>query len=206
MRMNSEIDRMRRHSPELDAAAAAVTDRTTLELVGQATVRDAPAAALPAMRAVLRAVYGQYRDAMPAPVFAAYLANVLDLDRHTEGGQPLVAEVDGRVVGTAVYFADAASEGVGWTSGWAGVRLVGVHPAYRGRGIARRIMAATERRAREDGAAVLALHTAEFMTSALALYQHLGYRRNPEFDVDVTGYLGITEAEPLIALALTRDL
>ncbi len=60
--------------------------------------------------------------------------------------------------------------------------LLSVPPERRGQGIARALMTECARRARAAGSDVLALHTMEMMTSAMALYETLGFARDPEHD------------------------
>jgi len=56
--------------------------------------------------------------------------------------------------------------------GWASGRALAVHPAARGNGAARALLATGERLARQAGAPVLAFHTMSFMTGAIALYDY----------------------------------
>lgn len=60
------------------------------------------------------------------------------------------------------------------------VKRVFVDPAFRGRGLGKRIMAHVEARALESGLALLRLETGIRQHEALAMYLGLGYRlRNP---------------------------
>jgi hypothetical protein len=63
-----------------------------------------------------------------------------------------------------------------------------------------------QRRAVEDGAEVLALHTAESMVGARALYDRLGFQRVPDLDADLRNYLGSCGQGPVPALAYIRPL
>jgi ribosomal protein S18 acetylase RimI-like enzyme len=58
-------------------------------------------------------------------------------------------------------------------------------------------------RARAAGAPVLCLHTAAFMTAAVALYEAMGFRRAPAYDFDVPAGGG---APPVAILAYRLDL
>jgi predicted N-acetyltransferase YhbS len=169
------------------------------------SVRDARPADHPAVRGVLLAAYREHASALPPAVFDRYLADLLDLDGRSRTGRLLVAEHDRRVVGTVTYYDDAAAEGVGWPSGWAGLRALGVDPAARRLGIGRALMDACLERARAAGAAVLCLHTAEFMAAAVAMYLGMGSRRVPSFDFDATGHLGLG-GRPVRVIAFRLDL
>ena len=86
---------------------------------------------------MIAAAFAQYRHEAPAPLFEAYLEQSRNLAARWHIAEVLVAEIDGRIAGTVTFFADASSEGMGLPEGWAGVRTLAVHPAARGRGIAR---------------------------------------------------------------------
>jgi ribosomal protein S18 acetylase RimI-like enzyme len=57
------------------------------------------------------------------------------------------------------------------------VRMVGVHPDARRRGIAAALLADVEERARRAGRSRMTLHTTQRMLPAQAMYERLGYRR-----------------------------
>jgi GNAT superfamily N-acetyltransferase len=152
------------------------------------------------------AAYRQYADLIPPDVFSPYQVDVLDLERHARLGRLFVAEVDGRVRGSATFYPDASVQGYGLPPGWATGRALAVHPAARGLGIARIMLATFERLAREDGAPVFAFHTASFMTGAMALYERLGYCRAPEFDFNMAARYSRFGAEPIMSLAFFRHL
>jgi ribosomal protein S18 acetylase RimI-like enzyme len=90
--------------------------------------------------------------------------------------------------------------------GWASGRALAVHPAARGNGAARTLLATGQRLAREAGAPVLAFHTVSFMTDAIALYERLGYCRAPEFDFDWAAHHGGSGAAPITAVAFLCHL
>ena len=118
-------------------------------------------------------------------------------------GRLLVAEHDRRVVGAVTFYEDAAAEGLGWPAGWAGLRALGVDPAARRLGVGRALMDACLERALAARAPVLCLHTAAFMTAAVALYGAMGFRRAPTFDFEVPAGGG---APPVAILAYRLDL
>jgi len=68
------------------------------------------------------------------------------------------------------------------------------------------LLTALEDRARAAGAGVFAFHTSAFMTTAVALYERLGYCRAPRFDIDVNAHYGVPAARPWPALAYLRRL
>ena len=103
------------------------------------------------------------------------------------------------------FYDDAAAEGFGWPSGWAGVRALGVDPAVRGLGVGRTLMRACVERAVAGGAGVLCLHTARFMTAAMAMDEAMGFRRAPSYDFDANEHLRLG-GDPVPILAYRLDL
>ena len=184
-----------------DIGTAVATRQDTAPLV-----RDAVPADYPAIREVVIAAYRQYADLIARDIFSPYLADLLDLERHAGNGRLLVAEVDDQVRGFAAFYPDASVQGFGLPPGWASGRALAVHPEVRGHGVARALLAAVERLAREAGAPVFAFHTASFMTGAIALYDRLGYRRAPEFDFDMAARFGRFGAAPIKSIAYCRHL
>ena len=164
-------------------------------------VREAQRSDRRAVRAVLLAAHRQYAAVLPPSVFGPYLADLLDLDARPDG-KLLVAEHDRRVVGTVTFYEDAAAEALGWPAGWAGLRALGVDPAARGHGAGRALTDACLERALAARAPVLCLHTAAFMTAAVAIYEAMGFRRAPEFDFEVPA----GGAPPVAILAYRLDL
>jgi len=169
-------------------------------------VRDASPADYPAIRRVVLAAYRQYADLIARDIFLPYLADLLDLDKHARHGRLLVVEADGRIRGFGAFYPDASVQGLGWPPGWASGRALAVHPDARGHGVARALLAACERLARDCGAPVFAFHTASFMTDAIALYDRLGFCRAPEFDVDMAARYSRFGAAPITAIAYLRQL
>jgi predicted N-acetyltransferase YhbS len=170
----------------------------------RATVRRATLADHLAIHQVLRAAFGQYRSTLSAETYARYLTDLTDLEARRRAAELLVAERAGRVVGTVTFFPDASNQGFGWPSGCAGVRALGVAPGERG-GVGRLLMEECVRRAEDVGATALTLHTADFMTAAIALYERLGFEHAPAFDVEV-GHLAGGEDHPIIAIAYVKPL
>ncbi|HEU5266704.1 MAG TPA: GNAT family N-acetyltransferase [Jatrophihabitans sp.] len=169
-------------------------------------VRVASPADHPVIRSVIVAAYAQYEQVLGAKLYTRYLADLLDLDRHSRLGQLLVAEVHGAVVASIAFYPDASVQGLGLPRGWAGGRALAVHPDAQGHGAARALIAATERLARRHGAPAFAFHSASFMSAAVAMYDRLGYARAPEFDRDLGSFLNVVDAPPVRSIAFRRDL
>lgn len=65
---------------------------------------------------------------------------------------------------------------------WSYIRMVGVNPKYRGKGIARILTLQCINLARESDEKVVALHTSEFMDVARRIYERLGFIRVREIE------------------------
>jgi GNAT superfamily N-acetyltransferase len=89
-----------------------------------------------------------------------------------------VAEVDGRVVGTIAFRGPGTNGGCPWYErpDVAGFGQFGVEPALQGNGIGSALLDFVEARAKETGAAELALDTAESANHLIDLYARRGYR------------------------------
>jgi predicted N-acetyltransferase YhbS len=169
-------------------------------------VRDADVADLERVASVLYAANCEFESVLPSTFFQAYLASVLDIESRREA-QLLVAEHDGRVVGTITLYPDASREGWGWPASWAGIRAVAVEPSARGLGIGRRLAEECVDRARALGAAAVCLHTAALMAAARTMYERVGFRRAQAFDRDAGELFGVGPIEPqMVALAYRFDL
>src|SRR3954447_507931 len=101
-----------------------------------AVIRNALPTDLAPARGVVLAAYWPYAAVAPTAVFPTYLADVLDVERHSRFGALLVAEVDGRILAVVTFQPDARVQSFGWPVGWASGRGLAVHPDGRGLGLA----------------------------------------------------------------------
>lgn len=147
----------------------------------------------PADRLVITALtlraYGEYATVMTAGAWAALEQALRDSLAHDANVTRIVAEVDGRIVGSVALYDPGAGQYTGLDSAaeWPEVRLVAVDPSVRGRGVARALVLECVRRARAAGATTLGLHTSRSMHTARRLYEQLGFVRDPEHDFQPPG-------------------
>lgn len=96
----------------------------------------------------------------------------------------LVAAEGDRILGTATLELDARIEGghprEPLRPGEAHVRMLGVDPEARGRGIGRALMERCLGEARAHGKRFVTLNTTEDMTAARTMYESMGFRRLPD--------------------------
>lgn len=98
-----------------------------------------------------------------------------------EIAQCFVCEAEGKIVGVA-YIVPSGNPTAIFDTSWSYIRMVGVDPAFRGKGIARKLTELCIAFARQTDETIIALHTSEFMHSARALYEDLGFKRIKEID------------------------
>jgi len=136
------------------------------------------------IREVLLAAYGQYESTMPEERWIEYKRNIAESVDAPGPFARLVAEADGRLVGSAVLF-DSSLIAYGRDLGIESpiVRLIAVRPEARGRGVATALLRESARRARAHGADTLHLHTSDLMASAIRLYERLGFERAYDKDL-----------------------
>lgn len=115
-----------------------------------------------------------------------YLARIADVGARADRTTVLVALEEGRVLGSLTLELEGRvrdendQEFRPLAPGEAHIRMLGVDPVARGRGIARSLMAASEERARAAGKTLLTLHTTRRMKAAQAMYERLGYERDED--------------------------
>src|SRR5690606_16589230 len=133
-------------------------------------------------------------DVLPATIYRAYLANVLDVRSRLGDSHLLVADLDGQIVGTITYYPDASREGWDWPAAWAGIRAAGVVPHARGMGVGSRLVQACIATARTQGVEAICLHTAHSMAAAITMYERVGFQRRPEYDQDIASFFQATDS------------
>jgi predicted N-acetyltransferase YhbS len=119
----------------------------------------------------------------------------------------LVAERDGRIVGTIAFYPDVRLEA--WTTlptGWAGFRALAVHPRARCAGIGQALVRHCIERTCDIGAETLGLHTISLLMDAVRLYERLGFFRCPEFDLPAADIFPSERADEITALAFRLDV
>ena len=118
----------------------------------------------------------------------AYLATIEDVAGRAGRTPVLVAVENGRVLGSATLEFDDVTLGDDdevLPPEMASIRMLGVDPSARGRGVGRALVEGCIREARARGKAVLVLRTTERMTAAQRLYRSMGFRRDPARDLVV---------------------
>jgi ribosomal protein S18 acetylase RimI-like enzyme len=111
-----------------------------------------------------------------------YLGEIADVAGRIDRSLVLVAVEDGRVLGSATLEIDDRIEDDArpLEADEVSLRMLGVDPDARGRGVARALIAACFDEARSRGKRRMTLHTTERMKAAQAMYESLGFDRLPD--------------------------
>jgi GNAT superfamily N-acetyltransferase len=145
-------------------------------------IRDATPEEADAVSDVIRTAYAQFEATYPAD-FSFYFERVVQVDRHFENGEIIVAEQGGRLIACVFFYRDGSLSAQGpWPEGSAGVLRLAVIPEARGLGLARRLTEECMRRCRDYGIQTLALHTTDWMPVAKSMYERMGFVRDDSFD------------------------
>lgn len=154
------------------------------------------------MAVIIRAAFAQEFDDVALLAIAAYreYSKVLTLDnwgimetnlskvaKVAQGGQLLVAQSGRELVGLVVYHPPGVSDSRLFPPEWASLRMLGVSPQHRGRGVGQQLSLECVDRARQDKAEWIGLHTSELMLGARRMYERLGFKQ----DIELPSHFGI---------------
>jgi ribosomal protein S18 acetylase RimI-like enzyme len=125
-----------------------------------------------------------YREfATPEHGWEEYLARIADVRDRASRTLVLVAVEDGRVLGSATLELHGRTEEDSdepLAAGEAHIRMLGVDPPARRRGLARLLMQACTERALEAEKTFMTLNTTLRMTSAQRMYESMGFERTED--------------------------
>ncbi len=116
-----------------------------------------------------------------------YLAQIADVEARVDRTAVLVAveEPGGRIVGSVTIEEDdvIGDDDPEIEPGASHIRMLGVDPSARGRGIGQALMRASIDRARSLGKTFVTLRTTERMLPAQRMYRSMGFEPDPEHDM-----------------------
>jgi ribosomal protein S18 acetylase RimI-like enzyme len=123
-----------------------------------------------------------YREFAEGDDWDRYLRTIADVGGRAEIASVLAAMEDGRILGTLTLELDRRidDDEPPLPPGEAHIRMLGVAPDARGRGVARALLDAAFELAREAGRTRISLHTTQRMRAAQAMYDALGFERLPD--------------------------
>lgn len=139
-----------------------------------------------------------YREFADSESWERYLGVIADVDARAHVGVVLVAVEEGRILGSATVELHERIEDDDppLPEDQAEIRMLGVDPAERGRGIARAIMDASFEWAARAGKTRMRLHTTQRMKVAQAMYRSMGFERLPD-RVFPDGFVLLTYEKPI---------
>lgn len=143
-------------------------------------IRQAAEVDFPEIARITRDAYlgaGYFEDAEHP-----YMRQVADVAYRAERGTVLLAEREGRIVGSVTVMAHGDGFEQVAREGEFEFRLLVVDPAVQRTGAATALVAEVETRARQAGATAVVLTTGIDWAAPHALYARLGYERAPERD------------------------
>ena len=149
------------------------------------TIRDAEEGDYPEIARITREAYlgAGYFENREHP----YLRQVADVSYRASRGTVLVAERDGRIVGSVTLMAHGDGFEQVAREGEFEFRLLVVDPAVQRSGAGTALVAEVEARARRAGATAVVLTTGTDWVGPNELYPRLGYERAPERDWPIPG-------------------
>jgi GNAT superfamily N-acetyltransferase len=175
--------------------------------VADCSIRDlAPEDSLEELTDLLHRAYRPLLD-MGLRYWATH-QTVEETRRRIEGGRCLVVLLGGRIVGTVTYKRHSDWTGSDWIRRpeVATVGQFAVEPALQRHGMGSRLMDAVERIAIAEGAAELALSTAEPAAHLIGYYTKRGYRVVEATDATLDqGYRSVIMSKPLVVERAPRD-
>ncbi len=98
--------------------------------------------------------------------------SLLDL---LQNSSPFVCVDNSRIVGMAYLLSSGHPTEI-YQQDWSYIRMVGVHPDYAGKGIAKKLTQLCIKKAKACNEKTIALHTSEFMDAARHIYESLGFK------------------------------
>ena len=113
----------------------------------------------------------------------SYLDHIADVSGRADRTKILIALENESILGSATLELDGRvdlDEDGPLGPNEAHIRMLGVAPEARGRGIAKMLMTECETRALASGRTVMTLYTTHLMKSAQAMYESLGYERGED--------------------------
>ncbi|MBE4908452.1 GNAT family N-acetyltransferase [Bacillus luteolus] len=149
-------------------------------------IRDALPHEVPIIREQRVAAYSEHAESIPTDHWNA-LRKAISSDADIQPGVELiVAEIDGKILGSVALFPPKtdAYEGFIEQLEHAEIRLLAVSPAARGKGVASALIQDCIERTKAKGYDAIGLHTGDFMESAMALYERIGFERLPKYDFE----------------------
>lgn len=119
--------------------------------------------------------YQEYLTVLNAENWQTMQNSLSNVENTAKSAKFIVAEVADEIAGAIAYYPPGKSNGKIFNSQWASLRLLGVAPKHRGKGIGKLLTKEGIIRAKEDNAEAVGLYTSEAMAVARKMYAGLGF-------------------------------
>ena len=149
-------------------------------------IREALESELPAIRELRINAYREHAQKIPEDHWKVLKQSISSDADIQSGADCFVAEIDGKIVGSVALFPPKtdAYKGLVDELDHPEIRMLCVSEKARGKGVASKLIAECIQRAKANGYQTIGLHTADFMESAIKLYENLGFERLPKYDFE----------------------
>lgn len=116
-----------------------------------------------------------------------YISELRDVATRAKSSEIIVAaRSDGEILGAVALVLDETSDMAEWDeAGAAGFRMLAVAPGTQGLGVGKALTQYCIARAQSAKRSAVLIHTTDLQTTAIGLYLHLGFVRDPSFDIDL---------------------
>lgn len=156
-----------------------------MSVLSRIVIREAEKTDAEIIQSIILNAYSQYEQHLPQDRWVQYQEDMKDAVINEKVKARIVAELDGEVVGS-VFLYDSSEAAYGLPE--LGIhspimRLLAVSTQARGHGIATALIRASVNRSLQWGAETLHLHTNDMMSSAIKLYERLGFQRAYDKDI-----------------------
>jgi ribosomal protein S18 acetylase RimI-like enzyme len=142
------------------------------------TYREATEEDIPQLIALGLVSYGQYGPLLTEEnrvKMRTNLSNTENWKRILSGSKSFLCMDKDKLAGMAFLIRSGNPWDI-FLAEWSYIRMVGVEPAYEGRGLGKMLTQMCINYARESGEKIIALHTAEIMPAARHIYESFGFK------------------------------
>ncbi len=149
------------------------------------TYREGSKSDFNALKELGKLAYSQFEKVLQPQHWQSmrdYLDNEQKLSELIEKARCLVCLDAEKLVGMA-YLVPHGNPTVIFPPDWSYIRMVGVHPDYRGQGISRKLTARCIEYAKQSGEKIIGLHTSEIMPDAQQIYHSFGFKIEKELEL-----------------------
>ncbi|MDQ0209024.1 GNAT family N-acetyltransferase [Alkalicoccobacillus murimartini] len=148
-------------------------------------IQDASREMYPSIKEQRIEAYRVYKDKLPEDHWKALEQTLSSNSAEQEGVELIVAILNETLVGSVVLFPakTSAYEFIDELD-YPEIRMLAVSKETQGQGIASSLVKECIHRSKAKGFQAIGLHTGEFMTDAIRLYEGFGFERIPKFDFE----------------------